>query len=72
MALCRYLKSRLPGFDIERDFGGAFYLFLRGMHPDHPLGTGIFQDRPTTSLIQELERQLDGIGDARRGQLALI
>jgi len=72
VALCRYLRSRLPGFDITRDFGGAFYLFLRGMHPEHPPGTGIFYDRPTLSLLYELERQLDGIGDARRGQLALI
>ena len=72
VALCRYLRSRLPGFDLTRDFGGAFYLFLRGMHPAHPPGTGIYYDRPTPSLMHELERQLDGIGDARRGQLALI
>ena len=31
VALRRYLKARLPGFDSSRDFGGVYYLFVRGM-----------------------------------------
>jgi len=74
VALCRYLKTRIPGFDVARDFGGIFYLFLRGMHPEHPLGTGVFHDRPSPELIAELERQFRGEGgDPRqRGQLELL
>ena len=71
IALCRYLAQRQPGFTPERDFGGALYLFLRGMHPDHPLGTGIYYDRPSPSLLLELDRALRGEPDARRGQLGL-
>ncbi len=71
VALVRYLKSRIPGFSTERDLGGAFYLFLRGMHPDHAPGTGVYFDRPSPSLIEELDRQLSQ-GEGRRGQLPLL
>ncbi len=30
-ASCLYLKQRIPGFDIDKDFGGTIYLFMRGM-----------------------------------------
>jgi exodeoxyribonuclease V beta subunit len=45
-ALHRYLSWRMSRYDPERDFGGVLYLFIRGMHPDHP-GAGVFFDRPT-------------------------
>jgi len=44
-ALHRYLSWRMTRYDPERDFGGVLYLFIRGMHPDHP-GAGVFFDRP--------------------------
>jgi exodeoxyribonuclease V beta subunit len=31
----------------------VFYLFVRGIHPDHP-GTGIFYDRPSSKLVGAL------------------
>jgi len=34
--------------------GGAHYLFIRGMSPSHPVGTGIFADRPERALIDWL------------------
>ena len=33
VALHRYLKQRLRGYDYERHFGGVHYLFVRGVRP---------------------------------------
>jgi len=60
VGLVRYLRRRLPNFDYERDFGGAYYLFLRGMDPSHELGTGVFYDRPGRALIARLDASLTG------------
>ena len=38
LALHRYLRHRLPDYDYQTHFGGVYYLFLRGMAPDHPGG----------------------------------
>jgi len=53
IALHKYLAGRIPDYDYDRHFGGVFYLFVRGMHPDHP-GNGIFFDRPSRDLIEAL------------------
>lgn len=55
LALHRYLKRRLPHYDYALHFGGVFYLFLRGMAPNHDSGTGVFFDRPEPTLIQALD-----------------
>ena len=36
VALHRFLRARKPGYDYEKHFGGAYYLFLRGMEPARP------------------------------------
>jgi exodeoxyribonuclease V beta subunit len=54
VALHRFLAARVPGYAYERDFGGVYYLFVRGMAPDAPLGTGIFHDRPPEALVGAL------------------
>ncbi len=60
VALHRYLKHRLPGYEYERDFGGVYYLFLRGMSPDYAAGNGIFADRPPWALVQGLSEVFAG------------
>ncbi len=55
LALHRFLKRRISNYTYDRSFGGALYLFLRGMHPDHPPGTGIWQVRPPLALIHALD-----------------
>ncbi|MDO5682147.1 MAG: 3'-5' exonuclease, partial [Propionibacteriaceae bacterium] len=65
VALHRYLRWRLPGYDPEHDLGGVAYLFVRGMAgPDTPLvgGTpcGVFTWRPPAALITELSDLLAG------------
>ena len=41
VALHRHLRLRVPGYDYEQHFGGVYYLFVRGMAPEHPVGTGV-------------------------------
>jgi exodeoxyribonuclease V beta subunit len=55
VALHRYLRGRIAGYRYEQHFGGVYYLFVRGMHPDHPPGTGIFAERPSPGLIAALD-----------------
>jgi exodeoxyribonuclease V beta subunit len=58
VAVHRYLRLRLAGYDYEHHFGGVFYLFLRGMTPAGP-EHGVFRDRPEKALIEALDRYLD-------------
>lgn len=53
VALHRYLKTRLPHYDYNRDFGGVVHAFLRGMNGSPQ--SGIFFDKPDWQLIQQLE-----------------
>ena len=53
LALHRYLQSVVPHYDYARDFGGVFYLFLRGMNGEPQ--SGVFYDRPSVELITELD-----------------
>jgi exodeoxyribonuclease V beta subunit len=64
VALHRYLRWRLRGYDPERNLAGALYLFVRGMvGPDTPAvdGTpcGVFAWRPPAALVEELSDVLD-------------
>jgi exodeoxyribonuclease V beta subunit len=58
LALHRYLGRRLPGYDYRRHFGGVYYLFLRGMHPETGASRGVYFDLPAPSLIEALDRQV--------------
>ncbi len=60
VALDRYLAMRIPDYDYARDMGGVFYLFMRGMHPKTPAGTGVFFDRPTAEEMRVLGDALEG------------
>ncbi len=60
LALHKYLKNRLPNYDYEKDFGGVFYIFLRGINKTKGPDYGIFRDRPQKSLILEMDRELTG------------
>ena len=60
VAVHRYLQTRLPDYDYERHFGGAYYLFLRGMDPALGHRCGVFFDRPTRALVEALDNQLQG------------
>ncbi|MBE2895162.1 exodeoxyribonuclease V subunit beta [Spirabiliibacterium falconis] len=55
LALHRYLKYRLADYHYERDFGGVYYLFLRGMNGENSQ-TGIYFDKPHFALIDGLDK----------------
>lgn len=57
VALHRYLVHRLPGYDYDRHFGGAVYLFVRGVTPDLP-GNGVYFDRPDKTTVERLDSVL--------------
>jgi exodeoxyribonuclease V beta subunit len=54
VALHRHLRLRIPDYDYARHFGGVYYLFMRGMAPEHLRGTGVYFDRPGVALIEGL------------------
>ena len=56
LALHRFLAARIKGYRYEDHFGGAAYLFLRGMHPEYAPGTGVYSARPPLALISRLDR----------------
>ncbi|MBW2356359.1 MAG: hypothetical protein JRF23_06250, partial [Deltaproteobacteria bacterium] len=60
VALHRYLAQRLPGYRYGEHFGGVYYLFLRGMHPDHGPSPGVFFHRPEPALVEALDRLFAG------------
>ena len=55
VALHRYLAVRLPEYDHERNLGGAFYLFVRGIDPATGMGRGVYFDRPTTECLLAID-----------------
>ncbi|WP_330181163.1 UvrD-helicase domain-containing protein [Nocardia sp. NBC_01503] len=61
VALHRYLRWRLPGYDPARHLGGIRYLFVRGMiGPDTPDGCGVFDWMPPPALVTDLSLLLAG------------
>lgn len=58
VALHRYLRRRLHGYEYDRDFGGAYYAFLRGMTAGS--SGGWHADKPSRSLIEALDALLTG------------
>jgi len=58
VALDRYLSLRMPGYSYENNYGGVFYLFIRGIDPDISMENGIFTDRLAAEFIGELSEYL--------------
>lgn len=59
LVLHRFLTNTLRGYSYQESFGGVFYLFARGMHPDCP-GNGVFFDRPQLDVLDALQHSLGG------------
>ena len=58
VALHRFLKLKISNYSYDTHFGGAFYLFLRGINEQG--NEGIFFDRPEASVINDLDTYFDG------------
>ncbi|MFV1884848.1 MAG: exodeoxyribonuclease V subunit beta [Balneola sp.] len=59
LALHRMLEQSVSGYDYESHFGGALYLFLRGVNPSDP-GSGVFYHKPEKEIILSLDKLLKG------------
>jgi len=59
VALHRYLERRLPDYEYEKSFGGAFYIFLRGIDPSKR-NNGIFSTRPPRKFVEQLNEIFHG------------
>jgi exodeoxyribonuclease V beta subunit len=65
VALHRYLRWRLRGYDPAAHLGGVLYLFLRGMAgigvpSGGPMPCGVFSWQPPPGLVEALSDLLDG------------
>ena len=68
MALHRYLKLQLEDYQIERDLGGATYLYLRGMNGQSEQGYHYW--RPSTEFILRLDAILGYFIENKRAETA--
>lgn len=55
LALHRFLKNKVKDYSYETHFGGAIYLFLRGVNVGKP-NSGVFFNRPDEELIITLDK----------------
>jgi len=61
VALHRYLRERLPGYDVARDLGGAIYLFARAA--GLASAAGVYRECPPVALIAELDALFAGAAE---------
>ena len=66
LALHRYLGRRLPGYSFERHFGGVFYLFIKGMAPEHG-AAGVFYEKPPLERVEALGRLFERVPTGAAG-----
>lgn len=50
ISLCRYLKQVHPDFEYTRDFGGVFYVFIRGCRKGET--SGVFSYKPSWESVK--------------------
>jgi exodeoxyribonuclease V beta subunit len=58
LALHQSLRYQQPDYRYEKDFGGVFYVFIRGVNQQDRQQHGIFYDRPDEGLIDSLGQAL--------------
>jgi exodeoxyribonuclease V beta subunit len=68
VALDRYLRRRWIGYRYEQHFGGATYLFVRGVRPGWQTARGepmgVFSDRPARQLVEQLSTLFEPTAEA--------
>lgn len=62
VALYRYLAlSQGDQFDYDRDFGGCYYLFVRGMNGESGSDYGVHYSRPEKEVLLNFARQFTSL-----------
>ena len=59
IAVKKYLENKLKNFDYERDFGGVFYIYVRGI--DNEINSGVWSMKPSLKDINELAKLLNEV-----------
>ena len=59
LALHRWLKNQLPNYQYQQHIGGAYYLFLRGMHSTKA-ASGVYHYLADEAFIVALDRLFNG------------
>ena len=54
VALHQYLGLRIKEYNYSRDFGGIFYIFIKGVDPDCGSEYGVFFDMPGKGIMNRL------------------
>ncbi len=57
LAVKKYLQSRIPGFDYQKQFGGVIYFFVRGARAGSE--NGIFTIKPSVEIMKKVEGIFD-------------
>jgi exodeoxyribonuclease V beta subunit len=58
LALHQYIRLQKPDYRYENDFGGVFYIFIRGVDDTRGADYGIFYDVPDPDLIHAMAQAL--------------
>ena len=61
VALNKFLESKIDDYSYENNFGGVYYLFVRGMQVGS--NSGIFYDLPSVETIRTLDTFLSQQND---------
>ncbi len=61
VAVIKWLSRILPDFDPMRDFGGGFYLFLRGLDPEGQSDGIFFHELSGPDELEDYERELSDL-----------
>jgi exodeoxyribonuclease V beta subunit len=60
VALHHYLALRDAAYDYDKNFGGSYYCFVRGISRANGPICGIYRDRPSKDMVTALSNYLTG------------
>lgn len=58
LALHRHLSTQLEGYRPEKHLGCIYYIFIRGIAPEHGAEYGIYASRPSPEAMKMMELRL--------------
>lgn len=61
----RYLRQRDPHYEPAKHWGGALFLFVRGMEGPEKAGASVFFERQSPELLIAMDAWLGGVDDPR-------
>ncbi|HUN55286.1 MAG TPA: exodeoxyribonuclease V subunit beta [Smithella sp.] len=56
VALDKYLQTKIKNYSYENNFGGVYYIFLRGISSNAAENNGVYFDRPDLALFKQLKK----------------